>query len=119
MKNIQCVETYHLSIAITGLRIFFLSESTEGVAAGQTTAMDYENEENRTEKWEKREEHWADWTKISPHPEAFEYVCRRCSAYRRGQSNVENTYQGSSLCYVLLIVSGKNRHINDRAKNRR
>jgi len=37
-----------------------LPESTEGVAAGQVTALDYENEENRKEKWEKREEHWAD-----------------------------------------------------------
>ena len=27
----------------------FLPESTEGVAAGQTTAMDYENEANSTE----------------------------------------------------------------------
>ena len=40
--------------------ILFLPESTEGVAAGQTTAMNYESEENRTEKWEKQEEHWAD-----------------------------------------------------------
>ena len=40
--------------------ILFMPESTEGVAAGQTTAMDHENEENRTEKWEKREEHWTD-----------------------------------------------------------
>ena len=40
--------------------ILFMPESTEGVAAGQTTAMNYENEENRQEKWEKREEHWAD-----------------------------------------------------------
>ena len=29
--------------------ILFLPESTEGVAVGATTAMDYENEENRTE----------------------------------------------------------------------
>jgi hypothetical protein len=27
-----------------------MPESTEGVAAGQTTALDYENEANRTEK---------------------------------------------------------------------
>ena len=40
--------------------ILFLPESTEGVAEGQTTAMDYENEANRTEKWEKRDEHWSD-----------------------------------------------------------
>ena len=30
--------------------ILFQKESTEGVAAGQTTAMDYENEAFRTEK---------------------------------------------------------------------
>ena len=29
--------------------ILFLPESTEGVAEGQTTAMDYENEEKPTE----------------------------------------------------------------------
>lgn len=32
--------------------ILFMPESTEGVAAGQTTVMDYENEGNRTEKWD-------------------------------------------------------------------
>lgn len=47
-------------IIFATIKILFLPESTEGVAAGQTTAMDYENEENLTEKWEKREEHWAD-----------------------------------------------------------
>ena len=41
-------------------RILFLPESTEGVDVGQVTALDYENEANRTEKWEKRDEHWAD-----------------------------------------------------------
>ena len=30
-------------------RILFLPESTEGVAAGQTTAMDYENAADSTE----------------------------------------------------------------------
>jgi len=30
-------------------KILFLPESTEGVAEGQTTAMDYENEEKPTE----------------------------------------------------------------------
>ena len=30
--------------------ILFLPESTEGVAAGQTTAMDYENAADSTEK---------------------------------------------------------------------
>ena len=30
--------------------ILFLPESTEGVSAGMTTAMDYENEANRAEK---------------------------------------------------------------------
>ena len=50
LKNTQCVETYHLSIAITGLRILFLPESTEGVAVGATTAMDYENSADSTEK---------------------------------------------------------------------
>lgn len=42
------------------VRILFLPESTEGVDPGQVTALDYENEANRTEKWEKRDEHWAD-----------------------------------------------------------
>ena len=40
--------------------ILFLPESTEGVDPGQVTALDYENEANRTEKWEKRDEHWVD-----------------------------------------------------------
>ena len=40
--------------------ILFMPESTEGVAAGQTTAMDYENEANCTEKWGIRDEHWSD-----------------------------------------------------------
>lgn len=42
------------------VKILFLPESTEGVDVGQVTALDYENEANRTEKWEKRDEHWAD-----------------------------------------------------------
>ena len=33
--------------------ILFLPESTEGVDPGQVTALDYENEANRTEKREK------------------------------------------------------------------
>ena len=37
-------------ICFATVKILFMPESTEGVAAGQTTAMDYENEENRTEK---------------------------------------------------------------------
>ena len=41
-------------------KILFLPESTESVDVGQVTALDYENEANRTEKWEKRDEHWAD-----------------------------------------------------------
>ena len=40
--------------------ILFLPESTEGVDPGRVTALDYENEANRTEKWEKRDDHWAD-----------------------------------------------------------
>ena len=32
------------------LRILFMPESTEGVDPGQVTALDYENEVNRTEK---------------------------------------------------------------------
>ena len=40
--------------------ILFMPESTEGVDVGQVTALDYENEANRTEKWKKRDEHWAD-----------------------------------------------------------
>ncbi len=37
--------------------ILFMLESTEGVDVGQVTALDYENEANRTEK---RGEHLAD-----------------------------------------------------------
>lgn len=41
-----------ISIILATIKILFLPESTEGVAAGQTTALDYENEANRTEKLE-------------------------------------------------------------------
>ena len=49
-----------LKLIFSTFFILFMPESTEGIAAGQTTALDYENEENRKEKWEKREEHWMD-----------------------------------------------------------
>ena len=49
-----------LRIMIATVKILFLPESTEGVDVGQVTALDYENEANRTEKWEKRDEHWVD-----------------------------------------------------------
>ena len=49
-----------IKIVMATIKILFMPESTEGIAAGQTTALDYENEENRKEKWEKREEHWTD-----------------------------------------------------------
>ena len=49
-----------LKLILYTLKILFMPESTEGVAVGATTALDYENEANRTEKWEKRDEHWAD-----------------------------------------------------------
>ena len=49
-----------IRIIFATVKILFLPESTEGVDPGQITALDYENEANRTEKWEKREEHWAD-----------------------------------------------------------
>ena len=49
-----------LKIIFATIKILFLPESTEGVDPGQVTALDYENEANRTEKWEKRDEHWAD-----------------------------------------------------------
>ena len=49
-----------IRIIFATIKILFLSESTEGVDINQITALDYENEANRTEKWEKREEHWAD-----------------------------------------------------------
>ena len=49
-----------LRIIFATIKILFLPESTEGVDVGQVTALDYENEANRTEKWEKRDEHWAD-----------------------------------------------------------
>ena len=38
-----------LAACDVGVRILFLPESTEGVAAGQTTAMDYENPADSTE----------------------------------------------------------------------
>lgn len=47
-------------ILLATIKILFLPESTQGVDPGQVTALDYENEANRTEKWEKRDEHWAD-----------------------------------------------------------
>ncbi len=49
----------------------------------------------------------------------FSYVCFRWSALRKGQGNVANTYQLIGLCYVLLIVSGKKRHIKETGINRR
>ena len=49
-----------IRIIFATVKILFLPESTEGVDPGQVTALDYENEANRTEKWEKRDEHWAD-----------------------------------------------------------
>ena len=49
-----------MKIILATIKILFLPESTEGVDPGQVTALDYENEANRTEKWEKREEHWID-----------------------------------------------------------
>ncbi len=48
-----------LRICFATVKILFLPESTEGVDPGQVTALDYENEANRTEKEEKRGEHWA------------------------------------------------------------
>ena len=96
-----------------------MKESTEGVAAGQTSAMDYENAADSTENDAKRLQNRTDWTKNELVSEESRYVCLRYSAYRRAEVNVANTYQENRLCYVLSIVSGKNRHINDRAKNRR
>ena len=49
-----------MRIMLNTIKILFLPESTEGVDPGQVTALDYENEANRTKKWEKRDEHWAD-----------------------------------------------------------
>ena len=49
-----------LRLIFATFSILFLPESTEGVDVGQVTALDYENEANRTEKWEKRDEYWAD-----------------------------------------------------------
>ncbi len=40
--------------------ILFLPESTEGVAVGATTAMDYENEEYRRDSSKKPADHWSD-----------------------------------------------------------
>ena len=51
---------FYLVLGLIYMNILFLPESTEGVDVGQVTALDYENEANRTEKWEKRDEHWAD-----------------------------------------------------------
>ena len=47
-------------ICLATVKILFMPESTEGVDPGRVTALDYENEANRTEKWEKRDEHWTD-----------------------------------------------------------
>lgn len=49
-----------LMLMFATVKVLFLPESTEGVDPGQVTALDYENEANRTEKWEKQSEHWAD-----------------------------------------------------------
>ena len=38
-----------LRIIFATIKILFMPESTEGVAAGQTTAMDYENAADSTE----------------------------------------------------------------------
>ena len=38
-----------LKIMFSTVKILFLPESTEGIAAGQTTAMDYENAADSTE----------------------------------------------------------------------
>ena len=58
INNMSMLTDLELIFATFG--ILFLPESTEGVDPGQVTALDYENEANRTEKWEKRDEHWAD-----------------------------------------------------------
>jgi len=58
INNMSVVEDVRLIFST--IKILFLPESTEGVDPGQVTALDYENEANRTEKWEKRDEHWAD-----------------------------------------------------------
>ncbi len=42
-----------LKLIFATFSILFMPESTEGVDVGQVTALDYENEANRTEKWEK------------------------------------------------------------------
>ena len=46
-----------LKLIFSTFFILFLPESTQGVDPGQVTALDYENEANRTEKWKK---HWTD-----------------------------------------------------------
>ena len=38
-----------MKIILATIKILFMPESTEGVAAGQTTAMDYENAADSTE----------------------------------------------------------------------
>jgi lipopolysaccharide/colanic/teichoic acid biosynthesis glycosyltransferase len=58
INNMDVLTDLRLIFATIG--ILFLPESTEGVDPGQVTALDYENEANRTEKWEKQREHWAD-----------------------------------------------------------
>ena len=54
-----------------------------------------------------------------PHLGAYGYVCLLWNALRIGQGNVANTYQLIGMCYVLLIVSGKKRHIKETGINRR
>ena len=58
VNKMSVVEDLRLMFAT--VRILFMPESTEGVAAGQTTAMDYENEEYRTKDGSKMGEHWSD-----------------------------------------------------------
>ena len=41
-----------IQICAASIGILFLPESTQGVDVGQVTALDYENEANRKEKWE-------------------------------------------------------------------
>ena len=48
-----------LQLIFATIAILFLPESTEGVDVGQVTALDYENEANRTEKRGKWDEHWT------------------------------------------------------------
>jgi lipopolysaccharide/colanic/teichoic acid biosynthesis glycosyltransferase len=57
INNMSVLTDLELMFATFG--ILFLPESTEGVAVGATTAMDYENEEYRRDSSDNPADHWS------------------------------------------------------------